>query len=541
MDEFDYVIVGAGSAGCVLAARLSESGDNRVALLEAGGKDNYILITMPAGVGEIRRAKRFDWDYLTEPVPNLRDRRISWPRGKVLGGSSSINGMIYVRGNRSDYDGWASLQLRGWSYAECLPYFKRLESNPIESTSYHSKTGPVGVSNASSGLPVYDALVEAGVQAGYPRTSDFNGEQQEGVGLFQYSVKDGERCSTARAYLRPAAGRRNLETLVEAQATRVLFEGKRAVGVEYVQRGERKQLRALKEVIVSGGTVNSPQLLKLSGIGPGEELSRFGIDVVADLPGVGENLQDHVDYHVQYECLTSDTYDKYLTSRLRMAWVGLRYLLSRTGPGSTMPVDMGGFLKTRPELESPDIELQALAAFPSNLQHRAVTRGGPRNGFNIHITKMRPASRGRIELKSADPFEHPAIFPNYLGEEADLITMREGIRVVRNIVSQPAMTPFRGRELRPGAHAASDAELDERIAEHCDCDYHPVGTCKMGTDAEAVVDETCRVSNVEALRVVDASIMPVITTGNTNVPTIMIAEKMSDAILGKPFLPPEAV
>ena len=535
--EFDYVIVGAGSAGCVLAARLSEDPGIRVAILEAGGRDSHLYIKMPAGVHPIRRDHRFDWRYVTEPVESLAGRRVEWPRGKVLGGSSSINGMIYIRGNARDYDGWAQKGLRGWTYAECLPYFKRAENNRTMRDAFHSGGGPLGVSDPTSGLELFAALIKAGQEAGYPYNADFNGAKQEGIGYFQYTIKDGERCSTARAYLNPASSRANLEVIVEAHATRVVVQDKRAVGVEYLQQGERKQVHARREVICCGGTVNSPQLLELSGIGPGAELAKHGIAVVSDLPGVGENLQDHFDYHVQHECLSAATFDQYTSSQIRRAWAGLRWLVSRTGPAASMPVDAGAFLRTRPELETPDIQLQILAAFHSNQAFRIAKN--VRHGFLVHVTNMRPESRGRIRLASADPFDHPLIETNYLATETDRARMRDGIKIVRGIVSQPAMDAFRGPEVQPGSVAVTDADLDASIAAHGDSDYHPVGTCKMGLDGLAVLDEVCRVRGVERLRVIDASIMPNVVTGNTNAPTIMIAEKMSDAILGKPALAPE--
>ena len=536
--EFDYVIVGAGSAGCVLAARLSEDGTKRVALLEAGGRDNHLFITMPAGVHPIRRDRRFDWRFETEPIPGCNGRRIEWPRGKVLGGSSSINGMIYMRGNPLDYDHWRQSGLTGWSYAECLPYFKRSEDNAHHRDAYHGQGGPLGVSTASRVLPLSEAFIEAGVEAGHRRNPDFNGADQLGVGVLQHSIEAGRRASTARAYLHPAAGRSNLEVLVDAQAMRVCFDGRRANAVEYRQGGQVRSVAAREEVILSGGTVNSPQLLMLSGIGPGPALQALGIDMVSDLPGVGENVQDHFDFHVQYACLTDDTFDRYTTSAAHRAWAGLRYLLFRDGPASCMPVQVGAFLKTRPEIEVPDVQLQVLSAFPSSNAIRAPGSRGMRYGFTIHITNMRPESRGRISLKSADPFEYPAIAPNYLATEGDRRVIREGVRLTREIVSQPAMRPYCGAEVRPGAQAVSDQDLDTKIAADGDCDFHPVGSCKMGHSDDAVVDEVCRVRGVTGLRVVDASVMPTIVTGNTNAPTIMIAEKLSDVIRGREPLAP---
>ena len=512
--------MGAGSAGCVLAARLTEDPSNRVALLEAGGTDDHLFITMPAGIFAMRRNRPFDWGFRSQPIPHCGDRTIEWPRGKVLGGSSSVNGMMYVRGNRHDYDQWAAMGLDGWSFAECLAYFKKAENNEAKRNDFHhSQGGPLGVADAPGGTPIYAAFVRAGEQAGFPLTDDFNGANQEGIGFFQFNIRDGERCSTARAYLRPAATRENLAAVVHAHATRVLLEDRRAVGVEFSQFGARK------EVIVSGGVINSPQLLMLSGIGPAGELTRHGIEVVCDLPGVGENLQDHFDYLVAYECLTDETFDIYDRSASRRAWAGLQYLWSRAGPGAGVPLDVGGFLKSRPDLKAPDIELQFLGALLSDEV--------PRDGFKVHVTNLHPESRGRVGLSSNDALAPPQIFPNFLATEGDRVTIREGVKMARKILSQPALDPYRGREVRPGAEVVSDTELDADIAAHGEMDHHAVGTCAMGTGEQGVVDHQCRVHHIDALRVVDASVMPTIVSGNTNAPTIMIAEKIADVIRGR--------
>jgi choline dehydrogenase len=525
--SFDYIIVGAGSAGCVLAARLTEDPDIRVAVVEAGGRDNHVWLNMPAGILNLRSSPAFDWGYYSQPIAGCANRTIQWRRGKVLGGSSSVNGMMYVRGHKLDYDRWASLGLQGWSFAECLPYFKKAEANESKlNDPYHSQSGPLGVCDARGGTPIYGSFINAAKQAGYAETADFNGEQQDGFGYFQFNIHAGRRCSTARAYMHPSTSRANLTVLIHSHTTRVLFENKRAVGVEYSQFGVRKRINAHKEVIVCAGTVNSPQLLKLSGVGPADELTRHEIDVVSDSPGVGENLQDHFDYLLEHECLTTDTFDVYHNSRIRKAWAGLQFLLSRSGPGISVPLDVGGFLKTDEALAAPDVQLQMLGALLSE------DRQTP--GFKIHITILRPESRGRIELGSNDPFDAPKIFPNFLACQSDRDTIRAGVRLTRKILSQPAMDAYRGRELRPGDGVVTDDDLDRNIAAHGEMDQHCVGTCAMGTQHPAVVDRHCRVFGVEGLRVVDASVMPTIIGGNTNAPTIMIAEKIADAIRGAP-------
>ncbi|HEX7777347.1 MAG TPA: choline dehydrogenase [Parvibaculum sp.] len=536
MSDFDYIIIGAGSAGCVLANRLSENPANKVLLLEAGGKDSSFLIHMPAGVAQLIGTEMVNWYYYTEGQPNLNNRKLFWPRGKVLGGSSSINGMIYIRGHARDYDLWRQMGLEGWGFADVLPYFRRAEGNENGSSAFHGGDGPLGVSNPLKTNVLFDAFVEAGKQAGLPYTDDFNGPQQEGVGPYQLTIKDNKRCSAAVGYLAPAMSRPNLKVEVKAMTNRILFEGKRAVGVEYTQNGETKTVRAGKEVILSGGAVNSPQLLLLSGIGNGEYLRKFGVNVVADLPGVGQNLQDHLDCTVLYECTQPITLHSQMNI-VRQLMTGMQYTFFKTGLGASQALESGGFLKTRPELEVPDIQLHFVAAMMRD--HARIK--SDRHGFTIHLCQLRPESRGHVALKSLDPADHALIQPNYLATETDRRTLRDGTRLVRNIMGQRAMDPYRGPEFSPGADKQSDAEIDTWVRENAETIYHPVGTAKMGNDPMAVVDAKCKVRGIEGLRVVDASVMPTLVGGNTNAPTIMIAEKISDDILGRAALSPENV
>ena len=534
--EYDYIIIGAGSAGCVLANRLSEDPTNRVLLVEAGDKDKSIFIHMPAGVGRLISTDMANWYYYTEGQPHLNNRKLYWPRGKVLGGSSSINGMIYIRGHARDYDHWRQLGLTGWGFADVLPYFKRSEGNENGGDDFHGGNGPLGVSNPEDSSPLFRAFVEAGKQAGHRFTKDFNGPQQEGVGPYQLTIKDGQRCSAAKGYLVPALKRPNLTVEVKALTSRILFDGKRAVGVEYVQEGETKQAKAKAEVLLCGGAVNSPQTLMLSGVGPANYLKKFGIEVVADMPGVGQNLQDHLDCTVLYECSQPVTLHSQ-TNLARMLSTGAQYLFLKKGLGRSNGLESGAFLKTKPELEMPDIQLHFVAA----LMRDHARQKSDRHGFTVHVCQLRPESRGHIALKSTDPADHALIQPNYLAAEKDREVMRDGVRMVRKIVAQKAMAPYLGPEIWPGAPTQTDEEIDAWIRETAETIYHPVGTAKMGHDEMAVVDERCRVHGLEGLRVIDASVMPTLVGGNTNAPTIMIAEKISDDIRNRPPLPPEYV
>ncbi len=533
-DEFDYVIVGAGSAGCVLANRLSEDPDVTVAVLEAGGPDRSVFIHMPAAFSIPLANDRYNWYYHTEPEPSMNGRRMYCPRGRVLGGSSSINGMVYIRGHAFDYNGWSERPgLEHWSYAHCLPYFIRSETRLQGGDEYHGSGGPLAVTTPPMTNPLFHAFLEAAQQAGYAYTRDMNGYRQEGFGPMDQTTLRGQRWSAMRAYLRPAMQRPNVRVLPRCLVLRVRFEGRRAVGVEYENGGAVRTARARREVIVSGGAINSPQLLMLSGIGEADALRRLGVPVVADLPGVGSNLQDHIEIYVQHAC--TQPVSLYPTQKpLAKLAIGARWLLTRTGPGASNHFEAGGFIRSRAGVRHPDLQYHFLPIAADYDGKEKVDQ----HGFQLHVGPMRPTSVGSVRLRTADPREAPEIRFNYLQTEGDRTEMRAAVRLTREILAQRAFDPFRGAELRPGAAVISDEQIDAFARARAESAYHPSCSCAMGAGAPAVVDGQLRVHGVESLRVVDASVMPAVVSGNLNAPTIMIAEKAADLIRGRPPLAP---
>lgn len=535
MSTFDYIVVGAGSSGCALAARLSENPSARVLLVEAGPRDASIWIHLPIGYGKTMWSKKYNWCLHTDPDPNMNDRRIYWPRGKTLGGSSSINGLIYIRGQREDFDHWAALGNRGWGYDDLLPYFIRSESNQRGANAYHGSSGPLRVSDIGAKHELIEAFIRGANAQGIPRNDDFNGADQEGVGYYQLTTSNGLRCSSAVAYLKPARTRPNLTILTEAHTTGLVMSGTRVTGIRYVRRGVQETAYADQEVILAAGALHSPQILMLSGIGPAEHLAEVGIPTVVDSPGVGENLQDHLQIRLIYECSKPITTNDQLRSWWGRTKIGLQWLLMRSGP-LAVGINQGGCFARTPLARDgrPDIQFH-VATLSADMAGGTVH---PFSGFTVSVCQLRPESRGRLRLKSSHPFEPPSIMPNYLSTEFDRATAVASVRFARSIIQSAEMAPYVKHEHRPGLDAQSDGDILEFVRSTGATIFHPSGTCKMGSDADAVVDDQLRVHGVSGLRVVDCSMMPTLVSGNTNAAAIAIAERAADLIqMGRNAVP----
>ena len=526
-EEFDYVIVGAGSAGCVLANRLSASGRHSVLLLEAGPKDTNLWIHVPLGYGKLFKDKTVNWMYQTEPEPGLNGRSIFQPRGKVLGGSSSINGLVYIRGQREDFERWRQRGNAGWGYDDVLPYFRKAEDQQRGADEFHGTGGPLTVSNPRQTDPLCEAFIRAAGETGIPANPDFNGAGQEGAGYFQTTTRRGRRASTAVCYLRPARHRRNLEIRTSAPAERILFEGRRAVAVQYRHAGTLRTARARCEILVSGGAYNSPQLLQLSGVGPADLLARHGIDVVLDAAGVGHDLQDHLQVRMVMRCSKPVTINDAINHPVRRVLTGLRYAAFRTGPLTVAAGYAGAFFKTDPRLATPDIQVHFIPFSADKMGEKLHAF----SGFTASVCQLRPESRGSLRIKSADASVPPEIRINYLATETDRTANVEGLKILRRVLHAPALGPYVAAEVEPGAAIATDEALLAYCRQYGSTIYHPTSTCRMGSDALAVVDQRLRVRGIEGLRVVDGSVMPDVVSGNTNAAIIMIAERASDMIL----------
>ncbi len=532
MNNYDFIIVGAGSAGCVLANRLSESGEHNVVLLENGGSDKNILIQMPTALSYPMNTDKFAWQFHTEPEPFLDNRKMHCPRGRVMGGSSSINGMVYVRGHAKDFDQWEEHGAKGWSYQDCLPYFKRCETWHEGENEYRGGSGPLSTSNGNNMKlnPLYKAFINAGKEAGYPETNDYNGQQQEGFGPMHMTVGNGVRSSTSNAYIKPVIKRPNLEIITGVLVERVILENKKATGVEYSVSGRKKTIKAKKEVLLCAGSIGSPQLLQLSGIGPKQVLHNAGVEVVHELPGVGENLQDHLEVYFQYNCKKPIT----LNSKLNLfskGLIGVQWILAKTGLGATNHFESCGFIRSRAGIEWPNIQYHFLPA-AMRYDGNAAMKG---HGYQVHAGVNKVSSRGNVRIKNSNPSSKPSIIFNYLETEEDRQDWRDCIRLTREILSQPALDEFNGGEASPGLEVKSDDEIDAWVRANVESAYHPSCSCKMGSsnDPMAVVNSDGQVIGIDNLRVIDSSVFPTIPNGNLNGPTIMLAEKMADSVIGK--------